>query len=195
MPPIVFAALLVASLLVPLAADALPKGAVGYILYHKEGSDWVRYRQGDPFPPGGGTPPTNMWKYEYGVENHGFNLNAKIYKFIIFFNSELLPTATLSSYQWPTGWQDSTVYYPPTPPNNNWKIMFRGYPSLYYVPKDDTLYGFAVQFTWTAETAPGPQNYDLVSTSGSESGVTHEFPPYITAVEATTWGRIKSLFR
>jgi hypothetical protein len=28
-----------------------------------------------------------------------------------------------------------------------------------------------------------------------ERRVPHEFPPYITAVEATTWGRIKSLFR
>jgi hypothetical protein len=184
MLPIVFAALLLASLLVPLAADALPKGAVGFILYHQEGSDWVRYRQSDPFPPGGGTPPTNVWKREYGVENYAFPANAKIYKFMVFFNSDSLPRAALSSYQCPEGWADSTTYYPPMPPYNNWKIMFRGWPSLY-----------AVKFTWTGETLPGPQNYDLVSTVGSESGVTHEFPPYITAVEATTWGRIKGLFR
>jgi hypothetical protein len=134
-----------------------------------------------------------VWKYEYGVENHGFT--AKIYKFIIFFNSDSLPRTAFSSYQCPEWWADSTMYYPPLPGYNNWKVMFSGHPSTYYVVKGDTHHGFAVQFTWAGETLPGPQNYDLVSPVGSEKVVTHELPSYITTVEAATWGRIKDLFR
>ena len=103
----------------------------------------MRYRQGDPFPSGGGTPPTNVWKYEYGVENYQFTL--KIYRFMVFFNSDSLPRAAFSSYQCPEGWADSTMYFPPLPPYNNWKVMFKAWQSKYYVVKGDTLYGFAVQ--------------------------------------------------
>lgn len=56
---------LVGLLLAPGIADALPYGAVGYKLYHYETGNWVRYKQGDPFPAGGATPGTNTWKYNY----------------------------------------------------------------------------------------------------------------------------------
>ncbi|MCX5799968.1 MAG: hypothetical protein NTX17_01065 [Candidatus Eisenbacteria bacterium] len=86
--PFFLIVLLVGFLLVPLGADALPKGAVGYKLYHQEGSEWVRYRQGDTFPSGGGVSPTNVWKYEYSVMNYQFANG--VYQYMIFFNSDSL---------------------------------------------------------------------------------------------------------
>jgi len=189
--PIVLATLLIGSLLVPTGADALPRGAVGYKLYHQEGSEWVRYLQMDPFPPGGATSPTNAWKYEYEVMNYQFTTG--IYQFMVYFNQDNILWAAYTSAQGPTGW--TPTYFPPTPPNLNWKVRFRTTNSLYYVPVNDTLPGYAVQFTWVRpDTLPGPQNYDLGSSSWSESGVTHEVPPEQTPVNEDTWGRIKGLF-
>jgi len=180
-------------LLAPLAADALPKGAVGYKLYHLEGSDWVRYRQGDGFPPGGGTPPTNVWKYEYSVMNYEYT--SGVYQFMVFFNSDNILRATYTSSVAPTGW--SGAYVAPGVGYYNWKVRFRTTQTIYYVMAGDTLPGYGVEFTWTdLEMLPGAQNYDLVAPGpSSESGVTHELPPEMTPVEATPWGEIKSLFR
>jgi len=60
----------------------------------------------------------------------------------------------------------------------------------------DTAEGYVVVFSWTAPgTLPGPQNYDLLASVGSEAGVTHELPVGTTPVETTTWGRVKAFFR
>jgi len=188
---IVFATLLITSLLVPVGADALPKGAVGFKLYHQEGSEWARYLQSDPFPPGGATSPTNVWKYEYEVMN--YQVTTGIYQLMIYFNSDNVLWATYTSALAPTGWL--ITYFGPTAPNYNWKVRFRTANSLYYVPLNDTLPGYVVQFTWARpDTLPGPQNYDLLATGTSESGVTYEVPPEQTPVDEDTWGRIKSLF-
>jgi len=179
-------------LLVPPVADALPNGAVGYKVYHLEGSDWVRYRLGDEFPAGGATPPTNVWKYEYSVMNYGYATG--VYQFMIFFNSDNILRATYSSSVAPTGW--SYTYMPAAPGYYNWKVRFRTTQAMYYVMAPDTLPGYGVQFTWNDEAMlPGAQNYDLVAQTGSESGVTHELPPEMTPIEPSTWGAIKSLFR
>ena len=77
--------LVVGCFLVPLVADALPKGDVAYRLYHKEGSNWVRYLPSSGFPPGGATFGTNLWKHEYTVWNLTFVAN--IYQFYPFFNA------------------------------------------------------------------------------------------------------------
>lgn len=189
---IVFATLLIGSLLVPVGANALPKGAVGYKLYHYEGSQWVRYLQSDPFPSGGATSPTNSWKYEYDAMNYQFTTG--VYQLMVYFNSDnIAPWATYVSYQAPTGW--SITNFPPVAPNYNWKLRFRASQSQYNVPLNDTLSGYVIQFTWTRpNTLPGPQNYDLLATSLSESGVTYEVVPEQTPVDETTWGRIKGLF-
>ena len=55
---------------------------------------------------------------------------------------------------------------------------------------DDT---FQVEFTWVCNTLPAPQNYDAVSTSGSDAGVT--VPESPVAVEPSTWSRIKRIDR
>ena len=52
------AVVLLGLIVVPLEGDALPNGAVGYKLYHYEVDEWVRYSQGDPFPPGGAPSST-----------------------------------------------------------------------------------------------------------------------------------------
>jgi hypothetical protein len=184
-------ALTLGLLLVPGGVDALPEGAVGYKLYHYEVDEWVRYTQGDPFPPGGGDPGTNLWKYTYCAMNLEFT--AGVYQFLIFFNSDaVVDRAQYVSATFPEGW--SRTYFPPVAPNTNWKVRFRTTNSAYYILPTDTLCGFEVEFTWTDPNMPPPQNYDLVATSGSEPGVTHELPPDITPVESTTWGRLKSLF-
>ncbi|MCX5799967.1 MAG: hypothetical protein NTX17_01060 [Candidatus Eisenbacteria bacterium] len=93
----------------------------------------------------------------------------------------------------PTDW--AITYWAPVAPNYNWKLRFRASLSQYYVALNDTLDGYAVQFTWNkAGTLPGSQNYDLMSSSGSEIGVTSELPPEMTPIGTTTWGRVKELF-
>ena len=187
---ICLATLLVGLPLVPLGADA-SMGKVEYKLYHYEIDEWVRYCQGDQFPPGGATPGTNLWRYEYSVMNISFPTG--VYQFMIYFNSDDIDRATYSSAVAPTGW--SIVYFPPVAPNVNWKVRFRTTNSAYYVMPGDTLPGYEVEFTWFDPSGlPGDQNYDLVCSAGSEPGVTKQYSGDITPVEATTWGKIKSLF-
>ena len=187
------AVVLLGLLLVPYEADALPEGAVGYKLYHYEGTEWVRYikSQGDSLPPGGADPGTNLWKYKYCAENVGYP--GGIYQFLIFFNSDDEDTAQYVSETAPANW--TTKYFGPIFPHANWKIRFRAGSPADYIAQGDTLCGFEVEFTWVCPTMlPGPQNYDLAAPGGSEPGVTHELPPDVTPVETTTWGRLKGLF-
>jgi hypothetical protein len=160
-------------LLVPVGVNAGPKGEVGYKLYHDENGSWVRYYQGDPFPPGGAEPGTNLWKYEYTVYNREFP--SGIYQMLAFFNSDALTErAIYSSVMAPTGW--STTYFGPVDPWVNWKMRFLTTSS--YVMPGDGLSGYEIQFTWADPAMlPGPQNYDLICSQGSEPGVTHELPP------------------
>ena len=183
---------LVGLFLAPSIADALPYGAVGYKLYHYEGANWVRYKQGDPFPPGGATPGTNLWKYNYWAANEAAPSN--IYQLMVYFNSDNVLRSAYSSATGPTTW--TPTYFPPVSGNKNWKERFRSTTPAYYIPVGDTLTGFEVQFTWLdGSLAPTPQNYDLVWSGGSESGNTTEMPPDMTPVAVTTWSTIKSLFR
>ena len=187
------AVVLLGLLLVPYEADALPDGAVGYKLYHYEGTEWVRYikSQGDTLPPGGADPGTNLWKYKYCAENVGYADG--IYQFLIFFNSDNKDTAQYVSETAPSNW--TPRYFAPIAPDANWKVRFRADGPAYYIAQGDTLGGFEVEFTWTDPTRlPADQNYDLGSPGGSEPGNTHELPSDITPVETTTWGRLKSLF-
>lgn len=187
------AMVLLGLLVVPLEADALPKGAVGYKVYHDESGEWVRYSQGDPFPPGGADPGTNTWKYKYCAENVGYP--GGIYQFLIFFNSDNKDTAQYVSYTFPANWGIGSRYFGPIAPDANWKVRFRADGEAYYIAQSDTLCGFEVEFTWVCPTMlPPPQNYDLGAPGGSEPGVTHELPPDVTPVETTTWGRLKGLF-
>ena len=189
--------LLVASLVCPLlapgTADALPYAAVGYKLYHYEGGNWVRYKQGDPFPSGGATPGTNLWRYNYWVANE--TAPSGIYQMYVYFNSDNVLRSVYSAPAiGPTGW--SLLNFPPVSPNNNWKQRFRTSDSAYYVMVGDTLSGYEVQFTWLdASLLPTPQNYDVAWSGNSEPGNTTEMPPDMTPVEAATWSKIKSLYR
>ncbi len=184
--------LLAGLLIVPSVVDALPYAACLYKAYHYEGGNWVRYEQGDPFPPGGATPGTNLWKYEYWVTNQ--TASTGIYQLYVYFNSDNVLRSTRVSELGPTGW--GTTYFPPIAPNNNWKVRFRTTNSAYYIAAGDTLPGFEVQFNWTdGALLPGQQNYDVVWSAGSEAGNTQEMPPDMTPVEAITWSRLKSLFR
>jgi len=183
---------LVGLFLAPSIVDALPYGAVGYKLYHYEGGNWVRYRQGNPLPPGGATPGTNLWKYNYWAANE--TAPSGIYQFMIYFNSDNVLRSVYSSATGPTGW--TLLNFPPIAPNNNWKERFRTSNSAYYVFQGDSLTGYEVQFTWLDGTLlPTAQNYDLVWSGGSESGNTTEMPPDMTPVQPATWSRIKTLYR
>ncbi len=186
-------ATLVGPLLAPGHADALPAGAVGYKLYHYESGSWVRYKQGDPFPPGGATPGTNLWKYNYWVANEA--APQSIYQLFVYFNSDNVLRAVYSPPAiGPTGW--TLLNFPPVAPNNNWKERFRASSATYYIAVGDTLPGYEVQFTWEdGSLLPTAQNYDVAWSGGSEPGNTTEMPPEMTPVQATTWGKIKSLRR
>jgi hypothetical protein len=188
--------LLLGVFLVPFEADALPMGSVGYKLYHYEGGEWVRYNQGDPFPAGGADPGTNLWKYAYCAINHDFKDGAEnplsVYQMWVFFNSDNINRSQYVSSTGPASW--ATVAWSQNPPDANWKVRFRASLAADYIAVGDTLCGFEVQITWTDPTMLPPQNYDLICAAISEPGVTHELPPETTPVEATTWGRLKSLF-
>ncbi len=190
--------LLLGALLIPLEAEALPMGAVGYRLYHYEDGEWVRYHQGDPFPPGGADPGTNVWKYTYCAINLDFKDSAEppnplgVYQMWIFFNSDNIDRAQHVSSTAPTDW--TSLAWPQVDPDHNWKVRFRTSVPAAYIAVGDTLCGFEVEITWTDPTMLPPQNYDLICTAISEPGVTHELPPETTPVEATTWGRLKALF-
>ncbi len=189
--------LLVASLLGPLlapgTADALPYAAVGYKLYHYEGGNWVRYKQGDPFPSGGATPGTNLWKYNYWVANVAAPAN--IYQFQAHFNSDDVLRATYSPpATGPTTW--NPTYIGPSVGHYVWKLRFRTTDSARFIAVGDSLPGYEIQFTWTDPgLLPTPQNYDAVWSGGSEPGNTTEMPPDMTPVEAATWSKIKTFFR
>jgi hypothetical protein len=188
----VLLASLVGVLLAPVVSDALPYSSVGFKLYHFESGNWVRYKQGDPFPAGGATPGTNLWKYSYWVSNE--TAPSGIFQMFVYFNSDNAPRSAYSATTVPTGWV--FTYFPPTAPNYNWKVRFRASTSAYYVMPTDTLPGYEVEFTWTDPLLlPTPQNYDVAWSGDSEPGNTTELPPDMTPVEAATWGKIKNLFR
>jgi hypothetical protein len=189
--PILLIVLVVGFLLVPLVANALPKGDVAYRLYHKEGSNWVRYLPSSSFPPGGANPGTNLWKYEYTVWNVAFA--ADIYQFYAFFNSENVDSiAVYSSAVAPANW--TVLYYPPVAPNYNWKERFKTTVVAARIKPGNSLSGFAIEFRWRNPAAlPGVQMYELTTANDSEtSQYTHDQDA--TPVDSTTWGRIKGLF-
>jgi hypothetical protein len=193
-----FVALLVGVLLIPAGSDALPQTEVGFKLYRFEDPDWVRYSVGDPLPPGGATPGTNLWKYIYCVYNDPPGsppgaLENGIYQWWIFFNEDNIDWAQHVSEVAPGTW--GTRYFAPSTGFYDWKVRFRTSTPGEYVMPADSLCGFEVQFTWTEEgMLPPPQNYDCIASGESEPGVTHELPIDVTPVEATSWGRLKSLF-
>ncbi len=189
---ILFVAALVGLLLAPSVADALPFGAVGYKLYHYEAGNWVRYKQGDPFPAGGATPGTNTWKYVYWATNQ--TAPTGMYQLMVYFNSDNVQRSVYSSATGPTNW--TPTYFPPVSGNKNWKERFRTTIPGSYITAGDTLSGYEVQFTWLdGSLLPTAQNYDLVWSGGSESGNTTEMPPEMTPVTAATWSTIKRMFR
>jgi hypothetical protein len=49
---------------------------------------------------------------------------------------------------------------------------------------------FQVEFTWTGTSLPGVQNFDAVSTAGSDSGQT--VPAAEVPTREMTWGRLKA---
>jgi hypothetical protein len=179
----------VLALCLPAFVGAVPNASVAFELYHYEGGGWQQYLQGDPFPADGHLPGTNLWKYTYVVRNHGFS--GGIYQVYVFFNSDNVLRATYSSGAAPTGW--TATYFAPSVGNNNWKERFRTFQQAYFVALGDSLSGFEVEFTWEDTLLPGPQNYDAISTAGSEPGVTEELLPALP-IEGTTWGRIKQFY-
>ena len=172
-------------------ALAEPMTSVQYRLYHWENSSWVEYCPGAALPQGGNLPGTNLWKYDYSVNN--ISAPQPLREFYAFFNSNnLAMDATLVSAVGPTGWTPTQIG--PFSPDFNWKERFRTTNSAYYIGAGQVRTGYAVEFTWTKATLPGYQNYDAVYSGGSESYITMSpCPP--AATEETTWGGVKALYR
>ncbi|MDI6809319.1 MAG: hypothetical protein QME66_10110 [Candidatus Eisenbacteria bacterium] len=184
-----------------------PLTSMGYALYHCENGTWVRYTSSEPMPQGGNVPGTNLWRYNYRIRNLGFP--TKISTAYVYFNSDDVLRSTWSASCAPTCWTAAKTG--PAPGYNNWKIRFRTLTSSCYIAMGDSLGAidmnggpcvptycsghFAVEFTWTGASLPGPQNYDLISGAGSETGVTAEVPAPPTALDARSWGRVKALYK
>lgn len=187
-----FATVLAGLVLVPSFTLGVPLADCMYKLYHYETDNWVRYESGDLFPPGGATPGTNLWKYNYWITNLG--ASAALSQLNVYFNWDNVLRAAYSAAMAPTGW--TVAYYSSTSENNDWRVRFRTTNALYMVAVGDTLEGFEVRFTWVDPLSlPGSQMYTLAWGSSSEPGNTSEMPTEMTPIEVTTWGRIKGFFR
>jgi hypothetical protein len=173
-----------AGLLLLLAATAAagPLSDVGYELFWLDAPGGpVKVWANDPLPPGSNTAPNNHWRYDYSVLNKSSNaLNT----FYAYFNSDNSTDAQFISGTAPIDW--TILKQGPVAPNNNYKIRYRTTVTTAMIPQFGTLLCSAT-FTWTGSIIPGPQNYDAVTSGGSESGV--------TPVQATTWAQIKALYR
>jgi hypothetical protein len=174
------------------ASSAAPNTDVRYRLYHFEGGTWVRYTQGDPFPAGGNLPGSNLWKYEYTVKNVAY-AGTGINTWYAFFNSDNVLCATLVSATAPVNW--TVLQQGPIAPNNNWKERFRTTTVSSYITQGNTLGGYTIEFTWTCPTLPGNQNYDAVTSGGSEASITTEDPETPVPSQNVSWGNVKAIFR
>ncbi len=183
--PTVLLVLLLLVAFVP-RAEAQATG-VTYHLYHDEGGSWVEYGPESPFPAGGDQPGTNLWRYEYELCNAGFSSGVR--ELDVFFNSDNVLCATYVSAEQPASWTATPVG--PFAPDNNWRIRFRTLVTDARISMG-TCGNFAVVFTWTCDSLPGQQNYDAISTTGSDAGVTAPTNP--VPVEDATWGAIKTLY-
>jgi hypothetical protein len=149
----------------------------------------VRVHSTDPLPAGSNVAPDNQWRYDYFVLNKAASpLNA----FYAFFNSDNVQRALHVSGSAPADW--TVLKQGPIAPNVNYKIRYRTTVQASKIPTDGEL-TCSETFTWTGETVPGPQNYDAVNDGGSESGVTVEIVDTVGTADASTWGRIKALYR
>ncbi len=174
---------------IPAASAVAQQTGVTYHLFHYEGGSWVEYGAGDPFPAGGDQPGTNQWRYTYELCNVGFSTGIR--ELDVFFNSDNVLCAGLTGTAAPTNWTATQVG--PAAPDNNWRMRFRTLVTASRVAQGACETAFSVDFTWVCPALPGSQNYDAVSTSGSDAGVTAPAGPVPT--EPTTWGRVKALYR
>ncbi len=162
---------------------------VTYHLYHYEGSSWVEYSANDAFPTGGDQSGTNLWRYTYELCNVGFSTGVR--ELDVFFNSDNVLCATLDAAATPSSdWTATQVG--PVAPDNNWRMRFRTLVTAARVAQGVCEPAFSVDFTWGCPTLPGSQNYDAISSSGSDAEVTVPAGP--VAATPSTWGRIKALY-
>ena len=176
-----------ATAILAASADA-QQTHITYRLYHFEGGDWVEYSPEAPLPPGGDQPGTNLWRYEYELCN--FSFSTGIRELNVFFNSDNALCATFSSSTQPVDWTHLLVG--PFDPNHNWRSRFRTLSTPARIAQGACA-PYTVDFTWTCSSLPGAQNYDAISTSGSDAGTTVPAAP--VPAEAATWSRIKTKYR
>jgi hypothetical protein len=159
-----------------------------YRLYWLSPGGPVRVYSAEVLPAGSNVAPDNQWRYDYEVVNKSVNpLNA----FYSFFNSDNVNNAQFVSGTAPTDW--TILQQGPVAPNFNFKVRHRTLIAGAKIPQNGTLV-CSDTFAWTGSVTPGAQNYDFVTDGGSESGVTVERNDTTPAM-ATTWGRLKSLYR
>jgi len=182
-------ALTALALLTATAALAGTKTDIIYRLYHFEGGTWVRHYSSDPMPTGGNQAGTNLWKYEYTIKNKSYT--SGINTAWLFFNSDNVRCSTFSTATVPTNW--TIAKSGPIAPNNNWKERFRTTVTGSYITMGSELDSFTIEFTWVCGAVPGAQNYDAITTGGSESSVTIQEAP--VPVEKVTWGAVKAIYR
>ncbi|MBI5836693.1 MAG: hypothetical protein HZB25_05575 [Candidatus Eisenbacteria bacterium] len=161
-----------------------------YRLYHLTPGGPVRVLSNAPLPPGSNVPPNNQWRYEYEVMNKS-TVGGTLGTFYAFFNSTNLDLAHFVSGTMPASW--TVLQQGPVAPNYNYKVRYRTTSSGAMITSGNKLICTAT-FNWTGSTTPGPQNYDIVVSGGSEPGVTVEIMD-LTPTAPMTWGRLKRDYR
>ena len=160
-----------------------------YRLFYVSGTEPLRVLSTDALPPGSNVPPNNEWQYEYEVLNKSAN---PLSMFYAFFNSDNVDRAQYVSAAAPADW--TILKQGPYGDYFNFKIRYRTLVQDSKILTGDKLFCSA-NFTWTGDYVPGPQNCDVVTDGGSESGVTIEITEDIVPTVAATWGKLKSLYR
>jgi hypothetical protein len=161
-----------------------------YRLFYLSPSGPVRVLSTSALPPGSNVPPNNQWRFDYEVQNKS-SVGGTLGTFYAFFNSLNLDQAQYLSGTAPTNW--TLLKQGPVAPNYNYKVRFRTTVSGSMIAPGNRLYCSAT-FAWTGSATPGPQNYDVVVSGGSEPGTMVEIQD-VSPASKLTWGGLKHNYR
>ncbi len=131
------------------------------------------------------------FRFDYTITNN--SLEPSIGGFIIFFDADGLNRADFVSYTAPSYWED--VFVTPEGPDGSWNVEWDELSGMDRILPGESHNGFSVTFTWNDPYSyPGVQQFEVWNGEAFD-GETIWVPGGPTNVVATTWSKIKDLFR